>query len=771
MPRQNTVLARFNNGLISPRALARTDIERVGLSAETMNNWVTRSFGNMMLRPGLGYIGATASNAAARYIPFIFSQSDTALLEFTDSAMRVWISDALMTRTSVSTAITNGTFDTALTGWTNDDDAGATSAWYIGGYMSLIGDGTNYAREYQKVTVATADRNVEHAIRVVVERGPIFINVGSGKDTDNFVSQTELVKGEHSLSFTPDNDFYITVKSRDKYNKLLNSIAIESSGAVSITSPYAAADLDNIRYRQSADVVYLACDGYQPYKIERRTSTSWSLVRYYPEKGPFRAINISDTTITPSGTSGNISLTASSPIFETTHKESLWRLVSPGQTETASIAAANTFTSAIEVNGTGNTRIFTVDISGTFSATVTLQRSLDSSTGPWTDVHTWTATTTAESYDDGLDNFQAWYRIGVKTGDYTSGTATTTLTYSSGAVEGIVRLITDEYGWAVQSASETNQWRDVAWAPSLNLFAAVSSDGTNRVMTSPDGVTWTARSAAAANPWISICWSPANTLFCAISSSGTNRVMTSPDGTTWTSRTESESNSWTDICWSPANGLFCAVALNGTHRVMTSPDGITWTNRTAAEANQWQAITWSEDLGLFVAVAVSGTNRVMTSPDGITWTARAAAAANQWYDVCWSSELSLFVAVAISATSDHVMYSSDGTTWTAAQAPSNYSWSCVEWSPELGIFTSLAITSTGTSMTSPDGINWTAHYLPAQGQWRNIAWAPELSLYCAVSYSGTYRVMISTTDGKNVLAEVIDFCRAYRRAGRLCWTK
>jgi len=189
---------------------------------------------------------------------------------------------------------------------------------------------------------------------------------------------------------------------------------------------------------------------------------------------------------------------------------------------------------------------------------------------------------------------------------------------------------------------------------------------------------------------------------------------------------------------------------------MTSPDGITWTNRTAAEANQWQAITWSEDLGLFVAVAVSGTNRVMTSPDGITWTARAAAAANQWYDVCWSSELSLFVAVAISATSDHVMYSSDGTTWTAAQAPSNYSWSCVEWSPELGIFTSLAITSTGTSMTSPDGINWTAHYLPAQGQWRNIAWAPELSLYCAVSYSGTYRVMISTTDGKNVLAEVIE---------------
>ena len=35
--------------------------------------------------------------------------------------------------------------------------------------------------------------------------------------------------------------------------------------------------------------------------------------------------------------------------------------------------------------------------------------------------------------------------------------------------------------------AEANQWRNVTYGN--GLFVAVSSDGTNRVMTSPDGVT------------------------------------------------------------------------------------------------------------------------------------------------------------------------------------------------------------------------------------------------------------------------------------------
>ena len=88
MGKQVVALKVFNRGLISPLALARTDIERTALSAETMTNWMPRNLGSMSLRPGSKYIGATASNNAAKFIPFIYSQSDTALVEITDVLMR-----------------------------------------------------------------------------------------------------------------------------------------------------------------------------------------------------------------------------------------------------------------------------------------------------------------------------------------------------------------------------------------------------------------------------------------------------------------------------------------------------------------------------------------------------------------------------------------------------------------------------------------------------------------------------------------------------------
>lgn len=77
-----------------------------------------------------------------------------------------------------------------------------------------------------------------------------------------------------------------------------------------------------------------------------------------------------------------------------------------------SAAAENTWSPAIQVVGS-----FNLSISGTFSATVTVQRSEDGST--WRNVDTWTAPSEEVGYDPILN----YYRVGVATGDYTSGTA------------------------------------------------------------------------------------------------------------------------------------------------------------------------------------------------------------------------------------------------------------------------------------------------------------------------------------------------------------
>lgn len=103
------------------------------------------------------------------------------------------------------------------------------------------------------------------------------------------------------------------------------------------------------------------------------------------------------------------------------------------------------------------------------------------------------------------------------------------------------------------------------------------------------GTDWTARTSAADNIWESVSYG--NGLFVAVSSNGTDRVMTSPDGATWTGRAAAVNNNWQSVTF--GNGLFVAVASSGTgNRVMTSPDGITWTSRTSAADNQWESVTY-----------------------------------------------------------------------------------------------------------------------------------------------------------------------------------
>jgi uncharacterized repeat protein (TIGR01451 family) len=300
--------------------------------------------------------------------------------------------------------------------------------------------------------------------------------------------------------------------------------------------------------------------------------------------------------------------------------------------------------------------------------------------------------------------------------------------------------------WTANPAAEANNWTSVAWSPELNLFAAVSNIGsTNRVMTSPDGVTWTSRAGTGANDhWRSVVWSSGTGLFVAIGSGGgANKVMTSPDGITWTSRTPSEAGDWVAVTWSPDLNLFVAVG-NGGSRVMTSPNGINWTSRTAAQGNAWTGVTWSPQLNLFVAVSTNGTNRVMTSPDGIAWTVRTAAAANDWRSVAWSPELGLFVAVAPTGT-NQIMTSPDGITWTGRSAPEANAWGAVAWSPERGVFAAVASSGTNRIMTSSDGINWTGQAAPEANSWTALAWAPALNSFGAVGASGTNRTMLGTS--------------------------
>ncbi len=81
--------------------------------------------------------------------------------------------------------------------------------------------------------------------------------------------------------------------------------------------------------------------------------------------------------------------------------------------KTAAITAQNTFTDPISLQ---SKEMASISISGTFSATVTVQRELEG--GTWLDVETYTSAV-EKNYTSGSNES---IRVGVKTSDYTSGT-------------------------------------------------------------------------------------------------------------------------------------------------------------------------------------------------------------------------------------------------------------------------------------------------------------------------------------------------------------
>jgi hypothetical protein len=474
----------FNRGLVSRLGVARVDIKRLALGARQMINWVVRGLGGMNIRPGLGYLGSTLNNSAAKFIEFIFSVTDTALLELTDLALRVWVSDAVVTRPAVTTAITNGTFAASIAGWTDASDAGGVVSWNAGGYMQLVGNGTAAAAMTQAVAVIAPDVSVEHALNIVIARGPVSIRVGTAVGLDDYITDTALGEGSHSLTFTPTGTFYIRVESRLKRLVWVDSIQVASSGAMQVTSPYPASALSLVRHASSGDITFLACSGYQQYKIERRSTRSWSMVKYLADKGPFMVQNITTITMTPSVTSGNGTLTASAAYFKSTNVGGLFRVTHTGRRASVVLTGENQWTTTeLLVTGVGTERAITVEIAGTpgWIATIQVQRSVTSASGPWSDVITYAADTTT-AYTDGLDNQQYYYRIGIKTGGYTGGTINASISVGVGTTVGICRVTgyTSTTIVAMEILSEfaavtaSDNWAEGTWSSRRGWPSAVA---------------------------------------------------------------------------------------------------------------------------------------------------------------------------------------------------------------------------------------------------------------------------------------------------------
>lgn len=470
-----SALLTFNRGMVSRFALARVDVNRVGMSAELQVNWIPRVLGAMMLRPGLRYRGQTRGNATALHIPFVFSSTDTALLELTSGQMRVRDGETreIVERPAVTAFVANGSFDSDIAGWTDASDIGAAINYAAGGYMAFSGSGFATAKARQVVTCN--EPGVTHGLLVSVDRGPVTLRVGTSAGADDLIAATELKTGIHTIGFTPSENFHIQLSSSKQYTTRVSSVFIAPAGAITVSTPWTETDLGKIRFDQSRDVVFVSCQGRAPKRIERRDNDSWSIVDYAPEDGPFQIENTSTTTIAASALNGDVTLTASQEIFKATHVGALFRLTSSGQKIQATFSGEDQFSDSIRVSGTGDQRKITysfTNVSGT-GTIVTLQRSV-AEPGAWVDVASLDGTDDG-NYTDGLDNQIIFYRFGIKAGDYSSPAPVVfeAELSSSGSIDGVARVVGYTSPTVVSAVvlsalggtGATATWAEGEWSP------------------------------------------------------------------------------------------------------------------------------------------------------------------------------------------------------------------------------------------------------------------------------------------------------------------
>ena len=99
---QPLIQPTFSGGELSPSLQARVDIERYGNSVKTGKNFLVRPYGGMVNRPGLQFLGRSASQAggdagrySARIIPFVFLQVLALTLLFIFPELVTWLPKVL----------------------------------------------------------------------------------------------------------------------------------------------------------------------------------------------------------------------------------------------------------------------------------------------------------------------------------------------------------------------------------------------------------------------------------------------------------------------------------------------------------------------------------------------------------------------------------------------------------------------------------------------------------------------------------------------------
>ena len=391
MPRHSPIQNSFNGGEWSPRMYGRTDLPKYQSAVKRLKNFLITPQGAAMRRSGLRYVAEQASSAAAgRLWPFIFSDEQAYMLLFENQKLRIFRNEGQLVTPTLSSLNPNTYVDPTTDqfevthGFQNDE--GPYEITSTGTLPGGLAASTPYyivlpaTQIIPSASVDTSNNDFNIADHGLVEgMGPFQISTTNTLpgglaantdyyvkfvDADNFglsttaggtiITLTSTGAGTHTLVPT---DEYKRSKFRVTNNPGSAALAISSTGtglhtwtptspqAIEIDTPYLSADLDELAFAQSADVLYIVHKSYEPRKLQRFSASSFQLARVEFVDGPYLTENTTVITLQPSATSGsNVTLTASEAIFVGNDVNRLVRIYGGAHWGYAEITSVNPFT-------------------------------------------------------------------------------------------------------------------------------------------------------------------------------------------------------------------------------------------------------------------------------------------------------------------------------------------------------------------------------------------------------------------------------------------
>lgn len=231
----------FTSGEVSPQIAARMDVAKYGSALKLARNVIVLREGGVRNRPGFQFVGQVRNSVdPVRLIPFQFDADEGRCLEFAWGKFRVIKDGAYVTRPAVDIEgidTSGGQFVVQVT----------AHGWSMNQHIFLSG------------VVGLADGEGLSAVNGRTFRVDPDLAYTLPADTARLVQ----LDGHpiETVGLTP----YVA------------SDADKAQAIYELTTPYPADDLAELRYEQSADVMYLAHPRYPLQRLARHADDDWSI--------------------------------------------------------------------------------------------------------------------------------------------------------------------------------------------------------------------------------------------------------------------------------------------------------------------------------------------------------------------------------------------------------------------------------------------------------------------------------------------------------------